>query len=187
MIVNSERYVSQVEEENAKLGSPTVMAEVKNLTVGLVMSFLGKPFIYKNLTTTYLKGVESKKDLSGKYATKESGAYRSNKYIYLRKLKRVPEGLVVQQESAKAWLKEMRMSESIVHNCNYFMLPILVNDREEQIQIYRERGIELGAHFSKSIAWAIGFGYTPGDCPNAEKVCEKILLLPTYYAVSSVL
>lgn len=187
MIVNSERYVPHVEEENAKMSRPTVAAELKNLAIGLVMSFLGKPFIYKNLTKPYLKGVESKKDLSGKYATKESAAYKSNKYIFLKKLKRVPAGVVAQQESAKAWLKEMGVNKPIAQNCNYFMLPILVKDREEQIQKYRGKGIELGAHFSKSVAWAVEFGYNLGDCPNAEKVCEEVLVLPTYYDVSSVL
>lgn len=187
MIVNSERFVPQVEEENAKLGTPSVMAELKNLAIGLVMSFLGKPFIYKNLTKPYLKGVESKKDLSGKYATKECGAYRSNKYIFLKKMRRVPKGIVAQQELAKAWLKEMGLNKPIAQNCNYFMLPVLVKDRDERIQAYQKKGIELGAHFSKSIVWATEFGYTPEDCPNAEKVCDEVLVLPTYYKVPSVL
>jgi dTDP-4-amino-4,6-dideoxygalactose transaminase len=183
MIVNTKQFVSQVEAENAKLGTPTIRAELKNLTIGLVMSFLGKPFIYKNITKPYLKGVESKKDLSGKYATKESEAYKSNKYIFLKKVRRFPEGVVAQQESAKIWLKEMGLNKPIAQNCNYFMLPVLVKDREEKIQTYRGKGIELGTHFSKSIVWAIDFGYNPGDCPNAEKLCKKIMTLPTYYNV----
>lgn len=185
MIVNSERYVPQVEEESAELGSPTVMEELKNLVIGLVMSFLGNPFIYKNLTRPYLKGVESKKDLSGKYATKESAAFKSNRYIFLKKLRRVPEGVVAQQKSAKAWLKEIGVDKPIVHSCNYIMFPVLVKNRDEQIQVYREKGIELGAHFSKSILWANEFGYIPGDCPNAEIICDEVLVLPTYYDVSS--
>ena len=185
MIVNTERYVPRVETENGRLGTPSFAAEIKNLTVGLLMSLLGKPFIYKNITKPYLKGVESKKDLSGKYATKESRAFKSNRYIYLHKLCKVPQGIAAHKESARAWMKELGMGGTIDPDCNYFMFPVLVDNREELIAKYLERGIELGAHFSKSIIWATEFGYVSGDCPNAEKVCRRILVLPTYYDASA--
>ena len=181
MIVNAKQYVPQVEAENSLLRTPSVGAEIKNLMAGLVMSFLGKPFIYKNLTKPHLKGVESKKDLSGKYATKESMAFRSNKYVYFKKLKTVPRRLTELKSAAVAWKKELSLDETFDPNCNYFMLPILTENRKELIRKYQEKGIELGAHFSKSIVWATDFGYIPGDCPNAEKMCDKILVLPTYY------
>ena len=186
MIVNAKQYIPQVEAENSRLSTPSIGAELKNLVAGLVMSFLGKPFIYKNLTKPYLKGVESKKDLSGKYATKESLAFRSNKFIYFKKLKTVPKRLAELKESAAAWMKELEIDGTIDPNCNYFMLPILTENRKELIRKYQEKGIELGAHFSKSIVWATEFGYVPSDCPNAEKVCGEILVLPTYYDVSFV-
>ena len=183
MIVNAKQYIPRVEVENSLLSSPSVWDEIKNLMTGLVMSFLGKPFIYKNLTKPYLKGVESKKDLSGKYATKETVAFRSNKYIYFRKLNDVPQRLVALKESAVVWMKELRMDGVIDQECNYFMFPILTDIREDLIRRYQEKGFELGTHFSKSIVWAKEFGYVPGDCPNAEAVCDKILVLPTYYPV----
>ena len=181
MIVNTRKYVPRVESENSWLSLPSVWSEIKNLMAGLVMSFLGKPFIYKNLTKPYLKGVESKKDLSGKYATKEAAAFRSNQYIYFKKINDVPQRLAVLKESAIAWMKELGMEGIIDQECNYFMFPILTDNREDLIRKYLEKGFELGAHFSKSIVWAKEFGYIPGDCPNAEKVCAKILALPTYY------
>lgn len=184
MVVNTKRFVPQVEAENSQLNSPTVLAELKNLTFGLVMSFLGKPFIYKNLTKPYLKGVEKKNDLSGKYATKESTAYKSNKYIYINKLRYASKQLTVQKKVASAWMKEMGLEVSINPNCNYFMLPVLVDNREELIRNYDKKGIELGPHFSNSIIWATELGYQLGDCPNAEKICNEIMLLPTYYQSS---
>ena len=184
MVVNTRQYISQVEAENSRLSSPTTWAELKNLMAGMVMSFLGKPFIYKNITKPYLKGVESKKDLSGKYATKESAAYKSNKCIYFNKLGGVSKRLVAQRESAVAWMKELGMKDAIDPNCNYFMLPVLVDNREKLIRHYSRNGIELGAHFSKSIVWATEFGYNLGDCPNAEKICEEILVFPTFYDIS---
>lgn len=184
MIVNTKQYVPLIEAENSQLISPTVGDEIKNLLAGLVMSLLGKPFIYKNLTNPHLKGVESKKDLSGKYATMESAAFKSNKYIYFKKLKTVPKRMVGLKESVATWMKELGINKMIDPNCNYFMLPILTENREVLIQKYQEKGIELGPHFSKSIDWATGFGYHPGECPNAEKLCRSILVLPTYYAIS---
>lgn len=181
MIVNREQFVSQVEAENSKLSSPTVWAELMNLTMGLVMSILGKPFIYKNLTKPYLKGVEKKNDLSGKYATKEGAAFKSNKYIYFNKLRYVPRQLDVQKEVASTWMRELGLEEKINSNCNYFMFPVLKDNREELIYNYQEKGIEIGPHFSNSIIWATVFGYQLDDCPNAEKICDKILVLPTYF------
>ena len=185
MIVNTDRFIPQVEEENSKLSSPTVWAEIKNLAMGSAMSFLGNPFIYKNLTKPYLKGVESKKDLSGKYATKESAAFKSNRYIYLHKLSGVPARIAGHRKSAAAWLKELGREATMDQDCNYFMLPVLSEDRDALIRKYGEKGIELGAHFSKSIVWAAEFGYKAGDCPNAEKICNEILVLPTYYDITS--
>ena len=134
-----------------------------------------------------MKGVESKKDLSGKYATKESLAFKSNRHIYFHKLSKVPQGIAAHKESARAWMKELGMAGTIDPDCNYFMFPVMVDNREELIAKYLERGIELGAHFSKSIIWATEFGYVSGECPNAEKVCKQILTLPTYYKVSDFL
>lgn len=185
MLVNTKRFVPRIEEENEKLGTPSFWAEIKNLVSGLIMSFLGEPFIYKNLTKPYLKGVESKKDLSGKYATKESLAYRSNRYVFMKKLRRVPGRLAEQQRVAGIWMKELGLEGVIDPNSNSFMLPVLVTNREELIQKYMDKGIELGAHFSKSIGWAVDFGYKFGDCPHAEKVCRNVLTLPTYYDVSA--
>lgn len=181
MVINRKQFVSQVEMENSKLSSPTVWAEMKNLSMGLVMSILGRPFIYKNLTKPYLKGVERKNDLSGKYATKESAAFKSNKYIYFKKIRSVSRQLDVQKEVASRWMRELGLEEKIDSNCNYFMFPVLVDNREELIQNYQEKGIEIGPHFSNSIIWATVFGYQLGDCPNAEKICDKILVLPTYF------
>lgn len=183
MIVNAERYVPMVEAEDDNLDAPSFVAEIKNLAIGLVMSMLGNPFIYKNLTKPYLKGVESKKDLSGKYATKESLAFKSNRYIYFRKLTKVTQRIAAHKESARAWMKELDMAETIDPDCNYFMFPVLVDNREELVAKYLEQGIELGAHFSKSIVWATEFGYVSGNCLNAEKVCNKIMVMPTYYNI----
>lgn len=184
MIVNTRQYSPRIEEENSRLASPTIQAEIKNLMAGLVMSFLGKPFVYKNMTKPYLKGVESKKDLSGKYATEESLAYKSNKYIYFKKIGNVPNQLAKLKDSAAVWVKELVLNKTIDPNCNYFMLPILTENREELIRKYQEKGIELGMHFSKSLTWATEFGYHAGECANAERVCATILVLPTYYAIS---
>ena len=185
LVVNRDRYILQVEAENSKLSSPTVWAELKNLAMGSAMSFLGKPFIYKNLTKPYLKGVESKKDLTGKYSAKESTAYKSNKYRYLHKLSGVPAQIVVHKKSAAAWLKEMGREAIMDPECNYFMMPVLTEDRDALIRKYEEKGIELGPHFSKGIVWAAEFGYKSGDCPNTEKICDTILALPTYYDITS--
>ena len=45
---------------------------------------------------------------------------------------------------------------------------------------YASRGIETETHFKHCIEWAKVFGYRDGSCPNAEKLTQKLVMIPTY-------
>ena len=62
---------------------------------------------------------------------------------------------------------------------NAFMLPVLSSDPEALKEQYKRQRIETATHFENSIAWAREFGYR-GDCPNAEKLVGKLLVVPVY-------
>lgn len=182
MVVNDEKYKMAVERENKLLQPKSFPEELKNILNSIVLSALHQPFIYKNISLRFFKSVDDKKDLAGKYSTREGSFYKSNKSLFLAKLKEIDVLLEKQTENGRK-VKEIVPSEFKVYeeDYNYFMFPVLMNDRDHFISLCFEKGIELGKHFSKSIQWAELFGYQPGDCPNAEKIARKIITIPTYY------
>jgi dTDP-4-amino-4,6-dideoxygalactose transaminase len=54
-------------------------------------------------------------------------------------------------------------------------------DNPERLRekLYRE-GVDSATHFSNSIYWASVFGYRHGECPNAEKLITRLLMIPIY-------
>lgn len=63
---------------------------------------------------------------------------------------------------------------------NAFMAIVTCEDPAALQKHYAERGIETATHFKNAITWAKQFGYVEGSCPNAEKLVNKLLMIPTY-------
>lgn len=68
---------------------------------------------------------------------------------------------------------------------NAFMLVLLCDNPQKIQTYYRNKGIDTDTHFAHSLQWAKEFGYSSGSCPNAEKLRDRILVLPTYYNIVS--
>ena len=62
---------------------------------------------------------------------------------------------------------------------NAFMLPVLTPNPKALEKQYAHKGVETATHFANSIAWAKEFGYQ-GDCPNAERLIGRLMVVPTY-------
>ena len=63
---------------------------------------------------------------------------------------------------------------------NAFMAVVRCEDPMALKASYATKGIETETHFKHCIEWARVFGYNDGDCPNAEKLTQKVLMIPTY-------
>ena len=66
---------------------------------------------------------------------------------------------------------------------NYYIFPLLLNNRNK---VYREllnEGFESGFHFYNSINWALEYGYKKGDCPITENIVNKIITIPIHYKI----
>lgn len=63
---------------------------------------------------------------------------------------------------------------------NGFMAIIRTEDVENLKADFAKRGIETETHFARCIEWAMEFGYKRGSCPNAEKLVQQLLMIPTY-------
>lgn len=188
MVVNDEKFRISIENENKSLQPNSFVDELKNILNSIILSVLHQPFIYKNISLKFFKSVDDKKDLVGKYSTHEGSFYKSNKYLFLSKLKKIDVMLHQQIENGHK-VKEIIPPDFKVYRgeYNYFMIPVLMNEREKLIKLCLENGIEIGKHFSKTIQWAGLFGYHEGDCPNAERIAKEIITIPTYYSPGPVL
>ena len=72
------------------------------------------------------------------------------------------------------WIKNALIGE------NAFMAVVRCEDPMALKASYATKGIETETHFKHCIEWARVFGYNDGDCPNAEKLTQKLLMIPTY-------
>lgn len=63
---------------------------------------------------------------------------------------------------------------------NAFMAIVRTEDPAALKAEYAKRGVETETHFKNAITWAKQFGYVEGSCPNAEKLVNKLLMIPTY-------
>ena len=63
---------------------------------------------------------------------------------------------------------------------NYYIFPLLLNNRDSVHKELLKAGFESGFHFSKSIQWALEYGYKKGDCPKTENIVKKIITIPMH-------
>jgi dTDP-4-amino-4,6-dideoxygalactose transaminase len=62
-----------------------------------------------------------------------------------------------------------------------FMQVLYCENPKVEQELYRKKGIDTDTHFANSIIWAKEFGYSLGQCPNAEKLVCHLLMIPTYF------
>jgi len=77
-------------------------------------------------------------------------------------------------------LRNAQQIENALIGENAFMAVVRCEDPIAMKAVYASRGIETATHFSRCIDWAKQFGYVEGSCPNAEKLTQKLLMIPTY-------
>lgn len=182
LIINNAEYTLAIHNETAKLSEMSIFSEIKNIVKGIIVGQLFCPFIYALSKNKFISNLDKKHDVVGKYHQYESKYYKSNQYLFLRRMTIIDTLLQKQMENGKqiraSIPKEIRIFDG---DYNFFMLPIVVKDRVSLIAYFADNGIEIGTHFSKSILWAQDFGYQTGDCKKAEFMAENIATIPTHY------
>ena len=63
---------------------------------------------------------------------------------------------------------------------NAFMAIVHTDDLAALKATYATKSMETETHFKHCIEWAKVFGYNDGSCPNAEKLTQRLLMIPTY-------
>lgn len=182
--VNNGNYSSTVEKAYASLRGYSLFGEAKLMLTLWFRSVMYTPFMY-GLITWRLKQKVSRLVTQHIDARKMSkGVLR----IYGSDNENIATLVELHKTVEQQWIDVLKNdqriklpSKALLDLSNGFMLPALSSERDAVIDEYRKNGIELGRHFSQSIGWAKEFGYCDGECPNAEKIRDEIVVFPTYY------
>jgi len=187
VVVNNKDFLTNIKKGHDKLPGQNVIAELKYVFMSLILAFLHNPVVYGFFTYPFIKKIDEKSDLGGKYEHKESRTLKVNIVLFLKKMNKLNDLIAIKKRNSlqNAEIIKTHFKKHIVPICknsdwNYFMLPLISDNRDEVMVIYQKKGFEIGKHFSKSIQWATDFGYKNKTCPNAEILVEKVLTIPTY-------
>jgi len=192
LIVNNKKYLDQIKGSYSKLDSPSLLSEINNIGMSILLQVLHNPIIYKYFTKPFLKEKNKVKDVDIRYKHNESRIFKSCLGLFKSKSKKYPIYLKRQRENARTVYSILKSNypnvvisnKYDINQVNCFMFPILTENRQQFIQNIENNGIELGTHFSQAIEWAKIFGYRNGMCENAEKIVEHIVVCPCHYNLS---
>lgn len=68
----------------------------------------------------------------------------------------------------------------------YHLFPVIVAERDRFQQHLRDAGIETLIHYPVPIPrQPAAAAWTPGTCPNADRICERVVSLPLYPSLSA--
>ena len=143
-------------------------------------SFLHNPFVY-SLFTEPMKRTRGVPD--GKEPIVLKKMFPGILAMYQKEKKSMD--IVVKARVNNAEVLAARLSsipgvERVFYGMNAFMLVASCQDMTAVKETMRMNGVEAATHFAHCLDWASEFGYKRGDCPNTERMIEKLLMIPTY-------
>jgi len=151
----------------------------------VLSSILLKPPLFGLFTYDFIKKPEQKLDVGNKFSFKETKGYKwvqviFNKYLnYFYKEHHKQEqnfNFLASKISAKYFDKQILKANTP----NYYIFPLLSENRDKLYNKLLESNIQAGKHFHKCLVWAKEFGYKNGDCPNTEKISKRIITFPIH-------
>lgn len=100
------------------------------------------------------------------------------------------------EETCKYFYENLKNIPSIIPfsiknnmSLNLIRYPLIVENRQGLLEVFREHNVELGLWFTAPISSPqINhnlFGYVSGTCPEAEKVSTKVCNLPVHYRLNT--
>jgi hypothetical protein len=178
--VNSDQYQASIRQQYATLPSYTKSQELKLFITMLVKAWMHIPWIYGLITRRM-------KNHRGKTTCREAVVLRRMpkgvSRMYQQALPAIAEHIQQQRANAQQMadaLISKGLAEQVWYGENAFMLIAQTEEPEVLKNHLMQHGVESATHFARAIEWAREFGYTPGECPTAEQMTKKLLMIPTY-------
>jgi len=187
VLINNKSIIKKFINNYKKLPSVSILNEIKNILFNFIISLLHKRPFYGLIVFPLKTFFGNKIDLTNKYEFNETLEFKSNKNLFFYKFKKYNFNLNLQKQNALQILKSLKIYWKEDSGQNYFMIPLLINNRESMIKNAIKKGIEFGKHFSESIDWVKKFGYEEqSKCTNFEQTTSTILSMQCHYNLSNI-
>lgn len=166
------------------LGQESILAKIMNLIKKFFLPMFFNKNLYGLITFPIKRKLGEKFDFSNKFSFHESKGFNINKLIFLRNYKSFVNDLETQKKNYNSLKTQIKSSSTVndgkVTLPNHYAFPFLLNNRDYIFELFIKNRIEPGKHFHKSLEWAAQFGYSEGECPNAEEITNKIITIPIH-------
>lgn len=186
--INNINYRDTTQKEINKLRQYSKSEEIKLILKLIFMNAMYCPFIYKYTSALYKR---KQKITSFIYKHDERLMSIIIKNLYETESSKFLIYKKIQQNNAKSLVNAIKNSSLLsfpdidIENNNCFMFPVLCRGSKSITNHFKKYDIEVTSHFSKSIEWAIRFGYSIGDCKNVERVVKHIYVFPIHYRIKN--
>ena len=183
LYVNNPEYAESIQTQYASLKGYSIVHEAKLYLTMLLKALMHTPWLYRVLTLR-MKQKRTSVACRSKVVLKRMAKGVSR--MYQRALPTIPQEIAQQQRNAQFVadrLLDQKMTQRAWYGENAFMLIAKTEDPEALKNHLMQHGVESATHFARAIEWATEFGYIAGECPTAEQLTKKLVMIPTYVAL----
>lgn len=186
VVINNNKIKNEFEHYYNTLPNPDFSTSIIQPFKNLFFSIAFKPFIYGLITYPLFKSMDKRFDFIGKNDFNPQKGIAGNRKVLFKNLERYAKINRIRREKSLQLIAILPLSclHVNVDGSNCYQIPIFRKDRDLVFQELLKAGYEAGKHFSRSIDWAVKYGYVVGSCPVAEKMANEILTLPNTYLLN---
>lgn len=180
VLINTPGIKEQFQEYYNLLPQPGLFSNLFQLLKNLVFSLAFKPALYGLITYPVFKKMDDKYDFIRKSKFSIKKGYTVNRNVFFHNLNRYIRINTTRKLKIRYLFSffPAEYESNLNEDRNFYILPLLRNDRDTMVEKLLDAGFEAGRHFSKSIEWAQAYGYVKRSCLNSEEIAERILTLP---------
>lgn len=181
-----------IKKEIRKLPEPSNTDEIKHSVKTCARSTLYHRPWFGLVSLPLGSRIEDKVDLMNKYSFKTEKIRNTDLQVVAKKLHSFQDKVERQRKNSQYLLENLKDTdlklpfETKDTYCNYYLFPVQVNKESERDRVcesLRTKGIDTTKLFGKTPAIArINYGYK-GNCPDTEKVANRILTVPNHYTL----
>ena len=176
-VINSQ-YLSNVAVLYGSLYGYSASQNLKLFLKLSIMTLMHSRYLYGWVTLPLKRRRDAP---SGKESIQPHKMSQRISAVYARVKDSVPVMIARREDKAKALYGSLPAGvDQAMIGKNAFMLVLTCPDPEIVKESFLRQRVDTDTHFAHSIHWAREFGYVQGQCPNAEKLVNHLLMVPIY-------
>ena len=193
MIILNDNELTEEVKKIEILNGHSILGEIKHSLIVYARSFFYHKPWFGLFALSMGLFMEDKVDLMNKRVFEVSGIRKSDLRVFLKKISSFKRKVNIQRRNSFFLLEELENTSLVLPYenkdtyCNYYLFPIRFENekkRDMACDLLRRRGVDTAKLYSETPLKArLYYGYK-GDCPNAEKLAETLLIIPNYYTLT---